>query len=270
MSLNLPAPREGRLANSPLQLVACQLNYVDPASPLTARVSAEIVHELEASGYKYPKVDPVRVTSVSLDLGGTGGAVPTPGTGIPATAYRLTSDDSRWRIMLSPDSLSLETQRYGRWHTDFREHFVSILSAVAHHIRPAVRARLGLRYVDLLSDPLVDNVRAWSGRIRSEFLGPLTDADFAPGVMLTQQQLTLDISDGLRAVLRHGCFRDPDEEPGWRYLIDTDVFQDAFLRFETSDVEETLDAMHQASKQLFEYVITPEYYDALIEGTANR
>jgi uncharacterized protein (TIGR04255 family) len=169
-------------------------------------------------------------------------------------------------VSLSGDTVSLETPSYGRWHGDFKERFFAILKAIADHIQPAVIVRLGLRYVDILLDSTVTHARDWNGKIRPAFLGAITDENFAPAVLLTQQQMTLSVGDGLKAILRHGSFRDQDAKPSVRYLIDTDVFRDAFVRFDLTEVQAILEPMHNISKQLFEYVITPEYYQELAKA----
>jgi uncharacterized protein (TIGR04255 family) len=241
--------------------VACQLNYADPATPLTAAASAEVVRALGIAGFNFPKVETVKVASVALSL--TASGLQSAGGNPTTTAYRLLSDDGRWTVTLGPDAISLETQRYHRWDDDFRGRFIATIGAIADQISPAVTVRIGLRYVDVFADKDVETVGGWRGKIRSEFLGPITDAAFASGVLHTQQQLTLEISGSLRAILRHGAFTDRDEQPSSRYLIDTDVYRETFSRFDLADVRDVLNPMHDASKQLFEYVITPEYYDQL-------
>lgn len=260
LPLNLPAPQRGHLSRSPLQLVACEVRYADPRHQINASLSADIVKALANVGYPYPKVNPIQVSSLALNLSPAGlQSSQTP----PATAYRLATDDARWTVTLAPETVSLETPRYGRWEGDFREHFLAILKTAADRLEPQVLSRIGLRYVDLLVEPDVTEPSGWRGRIRDEFLGPLIDANFGPAVQLSQQQVNLQVSDSLNAVLRHGLFFDRTTEPALRYLIDTDVYRDTFAAFSVDQIGAALEDMHKASSQLFQYVIAPSYYEEL-------
>lgn len=183
----------------------------------------------------------------------------------PVRAYRLVSDDGKWIATLGPETLSLETPKYGRWEGDFRERMLESMRVVVEHLAPAVCTRVGLRYVDVLRNT-ASNPSAWQGIVRENFLGPLRDPDFANAVTVVQQQISLQLDDELNAVLRHGLFFDQSAETEMRYLIDTDVFRDAFSAYNGDEIAALFERMHAAASSLFQLVITPEHYAALSEA----
>lgn len=260
LPLTLPPPKRGHLPRSPLQLVACQVRYADPKRPISASIAAEVVQELEKAGHHYPKVEPVQISSLNLNLSPAGLQ---SSASVPVAAFRLLTEDARWIVTLAPDAISLETPRYGRWEKDFREHLLSVLSIVAKLMEPSVTSRIGLRYVDLLVETDVKTPMDWKGRISDLFLGPLSDELLVNSIQVSQQQLSLRLADDLRGTLRHGVFLDQSAEPPLRYLIDTDVYWDSFSPYNLEKIRERLEEMHTASTQIFQRVITADYYEEL-------
>ena len=263
-ALKLPKPFPGSLPRSPLSLVACQLRYSEPDRPVTAGRVANLRTTLSKSGYDYPKVDQIQIQSVTIDVN-----QPAAPTGTLTRGWRLVSKDSRWIVTVTPENVTLETMRYQAWSKDFRPRLHGLFQTFAKEFGPSVETRLGLRYVDLLADPLVSNAAGWRGLIADVLLGPVADDAIAVGVAVSQQQFTLAIDDSIRAVIRHGAYPDPSRDNAYTYLLDTDVFREVLLPYDQRDVEMATNRLHDVSVSLFRHFITDRLFQHLKKPAQN-
>lgn len=258
MALKLPKPFRESLPRSPLSLVACQLRYSEPEQPLSAARVASLRGRLSERGFEYPKVDAIQLQSLTIDVSQAA---------LPMTAmskgWRLVSGDSRWIITVTPDNVTLETPRYTAWAKDFEVRLHSLFDAFAEEFVPSVETRLGLRYVDMISEPTVLTAAAWRGLISDRLLGPLSDNDLAESIAVSQQQFTVAINDQIRAVVRHGAFPDPSRDNAYTYLLDTDVFREILLPYEAATVKKATSALHDAALSLFRHFVTDKLFGIL-------
>lgn len=262
MPLDLPEPFEGPLPLSPLALVACQLRYSDSKAVSGAPVAA-LRQRLEAAGFPYPRVDQVQLLNLNIDVSAGTAARESAGRG-----WRLQSPDGRWIVTVAPDAVTLETARYGSWKGDFQSRFAAIIGSFSAVFAPRAETRLGLRYVDAISDPAVREMREWKGLIHDSLLGPITHPLIGPGVTLLQQQFSVALDDDIRATVRHGAYPDPSRDGGLTYLIDTDVFRESLLPYNAANVVKATEVLHNWNLRIFQQLITGEMLKHLHAGEA--
>jgi uncharacterized protein (TIGR04255 family) len=251
MPLDLPAPIGGALARSPLALVAWQVRYGDPGRPLTGVITAELRQGLERRGFSYPRVDQVQLQNVNIDIGSGVANRELVGRG-----YRLQTADSRWIVTVAPETVTLETTRYGSWRDDFQPRLQAIVDAFAEIVAPRVEARIGLRYVDVMTEPYARAAIDWRSWIAQELLGPIAHSRLGPGISVIQQQFTIELDTEVRATVRHGAYPDPSRENAFTYLLDTDVFRETLVAFDTEAVRQVTDRLHDWNLRLFQQIIT--------------
>ncbi len=258
MPLDLPPPFEGTLPRSPLRLVACQLRYSDLARPFSAAVVMRLTQHLTDAGFAYPRIDQVQLQNLNIDM--NTGVAKSESTG---HGWRLQSEDSRWILTVTTDAVTLETTRYRAWNEDFRARFRALIDALVDAFSPATETRLGLRYVDVITDPSAQNMVEWSRWIDRALLGPIAHERLGPGINVIQQQMTLSLDSDVRATVRQGAYPDPARENAPTYLIDIDVFIERLARLDRDRVRDTVERLHEWNLRLFAQMITPEMLEYL-------
>jgi uncharacterized protein (TIGR04255 family) len=259
MPLDLPAPDEALLPRSPLVLVVCQIRFEDMPAVSDARVVLKVQEALGGRTGEYPKVEKniSQVVNVPVIEGHVQAAVPQQQTG-----WRLSSAAGERTIYLMPDSISLETTAYPGWE-DFRSRLTRLVDAVCEYIDPALEQRLGLRYVNRITEPVVSHPREWRDYITPELLGPILHKRLGPAIQASQQQLDFDVTGEMQCSVRHGFFSDAARSGAPAYLLDFDVYRQGARAFDRADILETVEQFHRLVLQLFQQSITPRMHDLL-------
>lgn len=254
MTLQLPAPDPGLLRNSPLTLVVCQVRFEERASVADPVVILDIHKRLGGREGRYPVLEQLSGERVEVRVA-AGMPVSTQQT--PQSGWRITSEDRNWIVALLPGSVSLETKAYTGWRDDFEPRLHEILDAVSEVLKPALRVRVGLRYVDLLQRDGFVRPRDWQGRISDTVLGLALHPAVGEAVSAIQQQVDIDAGDGRKCVLRHGNIIGPaDNRPG--YILDWDVSDEAVQHFDLAALYGELREFNDLATSLFQQAITAQ------------
>lgn len=248
--LALPEPSSDTLARAPLQLVVCQVRHDrNLAVSDGARILA-IREELAV----YPRMEEMAQQEIGVMIGPGGPTSLTSGG--KQQGWRLLSENGAWTVALLPDFFALECTGYTSW-TEFRQRMTGLAQAVLTHLRPTIELRLGLRYVDRITVPTVDEPLGWSGYINDRLLGTILDKRFGPALISLQQLAQLQGPDGTQALLRHGTQLDPPSGT-WPYVLDTDCFRGDGRALVVDNLIEGADALHRLALQVFQAAITPQ------------
>jgi uncharacterized protein (TIGR04255 family) len=240
------------LANSPLVLVAAQVNFEDIGRDIDHTQARKIQREV---GTEWVQLQPAPLVTATMT---PGGAVNEP----KRQAYRLLSQDEKWSIFIRPDGVSIETTEYLGW-THFSQRFATLCTAVSKVFDPALQLRIGLRYVDKISMP--SGKESWDGLISDSLLGIASDSRFKDGIMATDQRALIQYPDGSRCVLRHGLFPDEGDMPA--FLLDFDVFLEGKESFNPSSISEVCQTLHEHNSRTFRTCLTEELYEFLGGGS---
>jgi len=255
MPFDLAPGEHNRLPGSPLTLVVCQVRFeATPAASDAATVLA--IHEsLGGKDGQYPILERAQVTPQLPPQ------VPDMHVVIPQipVGWRYRSQDGTWMVTISPDSVALETTTaYTSWDEDFRARLMQLVNTVSERISPAMVHRVGLRYIDQITQPGVDAPGDWQPFIAPELLGPLLHPTIGGAIIGAQQQLEIDIGDGARCNLRHGLVRDPANAGRLTYILDTDAFRDEIGSFNVEQIMSDAERFHDVALAIFQTSITPE------------
>jgi uncharacterized protein (TIGR04255 family) len=260
MPLNLPPPDKRQLKRSPLVLVVAQVRHEEITDLGTGRAMLEIHKALGGPSGLYPRSE--QATEQATNIQVMPGLVPTA-LQTQRKGWRLRSADGAWIISLMPEFFSLETTAYTTWGGDFRPRFSTLLDAVTSAIKPATQQRIGLRYIDRISDPVVQSPQEWRDYIAPEFLGPLLHPLLGPAALATHQQIDLEAGDDMHSSIRHGFFADPSRANALTYLLDFDVYQEVIRAFDKESIMAALDGLNLLALQLFQQAVTERLLDHL-------
>ncbi len=262
MPFPLPAPDKRRLTRSPLALVVCQVKFEELIAPSDARTAVAFHDALGGRSGPYPKLEQAISQTINV-VGGPGGV---QSSAQPRQGWRLRSAEGHWTVVLMPDHVVLETSRYTTWSDDFEPRLNNLLRATALHIEPALEQRLGLRYVDRITEPAVQAPGEWREYINLTFLGAILDDQIEGSIRAAQQQIDVDLGDGIAAGVRHGFFADPSRDGSPTYLLDVDVYRETGQAFDVAGIMATLNIFHERNLQVFQRVMTPKMLDYLRSG----
>lgn len=256
MPHGLPVADSTRLDRSPLQLVVCQIKFEQTVAVGDPRLILALHEELGGADGPYPKVEQVRGSrlDIPVNLGGQSPGVPSETS---FTAWRMQHADG-WMVTVMPDSVSLETTRYTAWTSDFKPRLTALVDATAKHIKPATEQRVGLRYVDRIVEPPVTEPDQWRGLIADEALGALLHPTLGPLVRAIQQQLILDLGDGISAIVRTAMVADPAASDNLAYMLDIDVFREGVRAFDSASIKGAVVNLHDINLRLFQQVTSAD------------
>ena len=261
MVLALPKVDETELTRSPLAVVVFQLRYEQNLGVSDGDVALSIHESLGGRDGQYPRIEPLQLVTAQIDVS-SGRSALGGLSSVPTRGWRLVSEDGDWSAAIMPDHIALETNAYGTWSHGFRERIHALLEAVHKHAAPRIEERLGLRYVNRLTES-TSSPRDWSEFVSAELLGPLADDFWGPGVENLQQQVQLDLGSDLRCLFRHGLVPRENGMGFEGYLLDFDVFRQIPRRFSLDDAKKTLDEMNRAALALFQKSLAPHYLATL-------
>jgi uncharacterized protein (TIGR04255 family) len=265
MPLHLPKVDHRPLARSPLAVVVFQVRFEQNLAVAAGDTLLRIHEHLRGPDGPYPRVESQQMVSAQVQIGSVGWAQPIPPTQ-PVRGLRMRSNDGTWILSVMPDFLSLETTAYTTWTQDFRHRVEEILEAINEHVRPRVEERIGLRYVNRISEPEVVTPADFRGLISNGLLGPAADDFWATGITGIQQQIEVHVDADIQCVLRHGTIPRSTGFGIEGYLLDLDLFRQQPRKFDLEHIVSSSDQLNEAATAVFHESLTPEYRERLYEG----
>ncbi|MDA8332221.1 MAG: TIGR04255 family protein [Candidatus Dormibacteraeota bacterium] len=257
--LQLQAPRPEPLQHSPLELVVCQVRHERNLVVADAK-RALAVHAHLAE--KYPTVEEASGVAINI-LGGPAGVSTAADQ---QRGWNFRSTDRNWTVVLMPEFVSLETRAYTDWD-DFSERLSELVGLVERELQPSLEQRLGLRFIDRITDPKMSTPSEWGGWIDERLLGPILHDAFGPAIKSIQQVVQLDGGDGMEVVLRHGCLLEgPAAGQAWPYLLDYDCSLSRARAFSAGAVRQGVEGLHELALSAFQAALTPRLYEHLLGG----
>lgn len=258
-TLSLPEPDTSRLTRSPLELVVCQVRH-ERKLVVAEGSTALAVHEmLGGTVGRYPNLDEITGAELNVIVGS--GTVPNVSE-TKSSGWRFASADGNWTVTLMPDHFALETTAYTSWTEDFQPRLAEVAKAVAKHVAPTFERRIGLRYIDRITELGLTSVAAWQPYLRPELLGMALHPAVGPGVRQSQQHLLIEMDDGVVAGLRHG----PVVEAGKDevdYQLDFDISRLGSRPFDVEAIKGVADQFNIYALQLFQASVTGDLLEAL-------
>jgi len=187
-----------------------------------------------------------------------------PPTAIETRLWRFESVDGSSRVTLATSFVAFETERY-EGHEAFLAALLHVLEAVAEHIKPVQVQRLGIRYVQWLTEAA--DLERLGEFFRPELLGVVAVSEAAEHLDLCLTQARHSV-DGVTLAARWGrlpagtgmdIIIQPVDAPSW--VFDTDVFDDARSSYDPGELVERAARYSRRQYQFFRWAIEPAFLE---------
>jgi uncharacterized protein (TIGR04255 family) len=255
-----PPPSEVPLPRAPLVRVIAQVRF-----PIIASVEKRdfIAQFQEAIRDNYPLMR--QETSSSL--------VSTQGLGQievrSNTVWRFHDREHHWRVTLAADFIALEANAY-RSRRDFFGRFERLMVALAEHVRPSALDRLGVRYIDRLTDQAFGELSSF---IQPALLGAL-GTTVGRHARLALSEYVFDLPDErgqMRArwgIVPMNATIDPTaieaiDKPSW--ILDLDAFVQEERTFEPTHVAKEATRLAARCYAFFRWSVTERFLEYFAE-----
>jgi uncharacterized protein (TIGR04255 family) len=254
MPLVLPNFDRVPLEKPPLQLVLAQVQFQPILGLAEPKVLAPFQEAVRAD---FPSLS--RVASLEVAVGPDGiETKPSLDNG-----WALEDDRGR-RILVDPNSLTLETRRYETFE-DFRDTFIAVLRSFVTTVKPSRRTRLGLRYINHIVFDEGGSLSGLRPLVRPELMGLVADASLTDDAFvmhsLGETRLAYDESQILAryGFLPKGAGFDSSRKNQPFFLLDVDHFDVRPVADVVPDsIEAELTQFHIDSYRLFRWSLTSE------------
>jgi len=251
--LTEPSPPRVPLTNAPLVRVIAQVRFPEVASIENQEFIAPFK---EAIQHEYPVLRVEQGGSVVLGPEGVVNARPN-------SAWRFQEVDGAWNVVLAPGFLAVETKKYTN-RDDFLRRLDMVLLALGEHVAPPVVDRVGVRYIDRVSGPNLDDIESL---IRPQVAGVLgTNLASLVEHAITEHVFRLPDEIG-RITARWGLLPpqatvdpaaiDALDERSW--LLDLDAFRADTQRFDAEGAGRQARRLSEHIYGFFRWVVTDEF-----------
>jgi len=213
--------------------------------------------------------------------------------GSPAQAFRAASfprftvRDRTSAVVLTTDTVTLQTTRYRHW-ADFRSVLERVITATAELVAPEGVSRVGMRFVDEIRVPsgVGEHLEEWAQWLSADVLAPvihpMSEAGWLPTDWTSVVQYRL--GDGKQVVFRYGPQQGPyavapdgplrridPPPPGPLFLLDFDSFWEppTIPRFEVDELLSVCDTLREPTRVLFDNVVTERLVDEVFRVQRN-
>ncbi len=167
------------------------------------------------------------------------------------------ADRSTW-ITLLPSTVVVQTSSYARYSTSLGDPLRKVLSLFTQTTGASVVQRLGLRFINKLTDPEATSPRIWRAHIRDDFAGPMSGA-LGDLVASQYQQVQLQLDPTAAARIQCGVFPEPGEPQCYSFLVDLDVFRENSFSYEDDHCANLVRQLNRTALALFAHVLSDDY-----------
>lgn len=256
MPIHVPSASLDHLEAAPLKVAVAQVRY----SPIHAVEKRELVADFESRlNDGYVAQDAQVSQTLTIQIGS--GPVPRPlvPPSIPDTVWPFKDDGRGYLVSLANSSLAVEANAAYHDFPQFLHEFGTAVRACAEVFRPKREVRLGLRYINELSD---DRLRDDVSAVVSKDLSAPVGTAIQSGLIRSLSEFHVTESLGT-FVIRHGLVEDAT------YLLDFDYFSETNQDFDPDAVLETVNSFHELVERFFVWSLDPDYLAELKATSSN-
>lgn len=255
MPLDLTNLDRGILQRSPLASVICQIRYEVTPAASDPRLASEFFERLKSDG-RFERLDQVIESALNVSLGA--GLPPAVAQQPANSGWRLTAPDGQRSVALMPTHIAVEATAYDGWEADFAPLLAEVVQAVAEMVQPVFEQRIGLRYINQMTEPEIRTPQDWRGLIADSFLPLITSDELGSMVAFVRQQATLQLDEEARCIINSGFAPDPDRDGALTFLLDFDIAREGMRRFDVAQVLATADRFNEYALRLFQLATTED------------
>lgn len=249
------------LSRTHVEAAVAEVKFVSDHRELPESVAAQVWEGLGTD--RYPVFEPSTQMVVNIEI--------TPQGPVQSQSsqqgWLLATADRATAVTLMPALVIVQTREYERYSTSLGQPLARILELMTAATGVSKIQRLGLRYINRLTDPDATTPEFWRDHIRPSFAGPL-HSPVASLVAGTHQQVELKLDPTAGARVQSGVFL--DQQPGvaanasrYSYLVDLDVFRERAAVYEPLMIANQVRQLNRTALALFAHVLSEQYLATL-------
>jgi uncharacterized protein (TIGR04255 family) len=252
---------------------ALELTIVQVKFPPLPRFSEEnYLTDIKAAlAEEYPLISSEQPISFVISIQGVSQSV-NQAAGL--SFWRFTSIDGRWSVLLTNESISLETREYTNF-SEFSDHFVRILHCLSNYLHIQHQLRFGLRYINEFRLPAGETYEGWQRLLNSDLLGLGSRGILGGTIEQTIGEVRTHREDGILLV-RHGFLKGTTVMPtpthpaktGPFYLLDLDYYNETPTKFEVESSAKRMARYNDILYRIFRWAIKEDELYHYLRGQA--
>ncbi len=254
MAITLPPSDLKHLEGAPLKVAIAQVRF----APVHAVEKRGRVADFQARlAPSYVARDPQVAQTITIQFGPS----PPPAASsvlAPELVWPFEDHERGWSVSLSSSSLALEASAYDDFD-GLLEEFRGVVTVLVETFAPRECVRLGLRYVNEVTDERLRIDGGPSALLRPELIAPI-GTELGTDVIGSLCELRFREALGT-LVLRHGLIRSES------YLLDFDYFKEEAQVFDGDSIVATVQNFHDVIEPLFVWCLSDSYL-AELKGRA--
>jgi uncharacterized protein (TIGR04255 family) len=205
----------------------------------------------------YPLFEQIPNQQLQIQVGSGGPAVNT----VAGNIWRFQDPSKNWRVALVTESLSLEAESYTS-RDDFLMRWAKVLTAVETKFNPRIALRIGVRYIDRVTDKPLETI---DELVHTDILG-FAKPPLRPHLRHAVSEATLTIEEG-EMLLRWGILPpnatvDPNvlvPVPGLSWIIDIDVSSGEQRPFASGELSSAFRKLAERAYSVFRFMTTEKF-----------
>lgn len=261
MSVNLSEPDRDPLSRAPVGLVACQVSFSDMERRLASKEVFRYRDTLNRGLGGYGELSPIQRNQVMVQIGGPLGAATSSETS-SSKGWRLATRDNAWSVALFADSVLLESRAYQSWNESFRPRLADAISGAIESFKPEVETRVGLRYINALSDKAATSPLYWSDKVQPAFLGALGHEGLGSFFTGSTSRGTFRF-DEIHASVTLAFQPDAVYPDCTAVVFDLDIYHQGAREFALETLMDVADLLNTRALQVFQSIVTCSYLSEL-------
>ena len=252
MTIQLRSTALQHLDNAPLKVALAQVRFA-PVHAIEKRERVADFQELLSDSYIAGEGQTPQTVTIQF---GNESVIRPAAIAAPETVWPFDDPARGWSVALSSTSLALEAGTYQDFD-DFLDELRSVLGALEEAFDPKRRTRLGLRYINEITDRRLAEDGLVS-LLRKELVSPVGTA---LGSDLAGSLNELRFREKLGTfVLRHGLVRED------AYLLDFDYFNEESGDCDKEAIVSMVEQFHDLIEPLFVWCLSKNYLQELKSG----
>lgn len=242
-------------ARNHIEVAVAEVRFIRACEEIAEADAAAIWDRLGTQ--RFPIFEPHRQQTVNVTISPEGAQQ----SAEVQEGWLLATGDRTTAITLLPSSVVVQTQAYDHYSQSVGEFVNTVLPAFAE-VTGAVRVqRLGMRYVNRLTDADATHPEFWGGRIEASFGAPLR-GPFADRITRQHQQVQLRLAHA-EARIQCGLLPLPGKISHFDYLVDLDVFIEQTRNYEATWCSNQMRQLNRTAFALFSNVLSTDYLQTL-------
>lgn len=180
--------------------------------------------------------------------------------------YAFVSADTKWKVNLTSNFLSLSTMQYYSWE-EFHEKLTMLMGVFQEIYSPLFYERIGLRYVDAFTRSKLNLTCNWKDLIHPFALGFLSNSDIEDDIESFNCSTEFDAGSNVfaRVVTSLGYVNSDDvqaqlPERELSFIIDSDIFA---FKVQNVELSSRFEYLHKISTNIIRSVITDTLHNAM-------